>query len=718
MKTDIDYKKFLDFVHDRFKDSLSLDDVEKILSLEEDYNKDNPKSSGKALHLDRLVFTGIKHNGVVIAYDQEFFNGFYVWIADNQRGKSSIFKIIKYVLTGDNGVKPDVRSWLKEVFLEFSIGTEKFTVYLDKQSRVSSGGLYRTTYQDLLCQKVEDRISAREDLIVMEFKGDAMFSAEMEKFFFEHFSYYTLHYTKKNSRKDEFTLETANLTWNTYFKTIYLDSGSHGKLFFTEESIGQQGKKIFEMILGLPLTFPLNRLSYQLDLENESLGLLRLGNNQEIKKNQADRLQIEEDLTKNSADLAAFSTLETDISDTTALIKEQIFLQDQINKKLKSSNASNKAYQNVLNQRDAKQRLVQEYIEQKSELEAEILKSSKYLLNMQTYQAAGSFFTDLEVLACPHCEKSVSMEKIEKEQTDHDCRLCGEKSTVQKVDDQDLVLKIEIMEADKSAYESSLRKLNLNIDTEKNTLEDLQQRFENAYAGVIAIGSVETEQSRLEEIEILIAENQKKRTAVQDKEKQLQKLREDRAILLYRQQTSLGLEKASAEDAIEKLYLKISLIKFAIESLQKKRKQLNVNILDKLEGLILNEIQTFGLKNITAVEINEKYDLVLIQNGQTVNFGELTESERLRVKFAFYLSIIQLDIEFKLGRHPRFLIFDSPGSEEISKANLDGLSSIFTQVNQRFGNELQVFLGTTLQEFQTVADQDHTFISTGDELLF
>ncbi|WDO12384.1 hypothetical protein MH928_13755 [Flavobacterium sp. WW92] len=164
--------------------------------------------------------------------------------------------------------------------------------------------------------------------------------------------------------------------------------------------------------------------------------------------------------------------------------------------------------------------------------------------------------------------------------------------------------------------------------------------------------------------------------------------------------------------------MKKSILDYALSALEKKRIALNKDILGKLEHLILNEVNVFGLKSITQIEINDRYELIFTQNGVPISFNDLNEGEKLRVKIAFYLSLIQLDIEHSLGRHPRFLIFDSPGSEEMVPKHLQGLSDIFKSINDRFKDQLQIFVGSALREFAQITDEDRTFIKNEDEFIF
>src|SRR5699024_6711354 len=65
-------------------------------------------------------------------YDQAFAPGVNViCVPDNEVGKSSILKTIKYALTGDNGdYDADVRLWITDVWLAFTLDVQEFTVLL------------------------------------------------------------------------------------------------------------------------------------------------------------------------------------------------------------------------------------------------------------------------------------------------------------------------------------------------------------------------------------------------------------------------------------------------------------------------------------------------------------------------------------------------------------------------------------------------------------
>jgi len=114
-----DLRQFTNELTEEFKDKLSHEEVESLLDLKAQYNKDTPISTGKRLIVTHLTLKGIKiteeqneYSGNIIDYSQEIFTGVNIWIADNFKGKSSIFKIIKFALTGRNSLKPNIKSWM------------------------------------------------------------------------------------------------------------------------------------------------------------------------------------------------------------------------------------------------------------------------------------------------------------------------------------------------------------------------------------------------------------------------------------------------------------------------------------------------------------------------------------------------------------------------------------------------------------------------------
>ena len=117
---------------------------------------------------------------------------------------------------------------------------------------------------------------------------------------------------------------------------------------------------------------------------------------------------------------------------------------------------------------------------------------------------------------------------------------------------------------------------------------------------------------------------------------------------------------------------------------------------------MLNEIHQFGLLSITDVNIDSKFNISYIQNGIPIKFDSIPEGEQLRVKLAFYLSIIQMDIEKNIGRHTRFLVIDSPNKEEGDSRYLEGLKDILLNIDRRYKENLQIIIATASRGLENI----------------
>jgi hypothetical protein len=166
---------------------------------------------------------------------------------------------------------------------------------------------------------------------------------------------------------------------------------------------------------------------------------------------------------------------------------------------------------------------------------------------------------------------------------------------------------------------------------------------------------------RLGEIEEQIQAISRQRKEQQESIGKREALIRQEAVLKFQLSSIENSKTSDSGQQIKQLELKAMILEYALQGLEKQRSLTNKEIINKLEELILKEIHAFGLSSIDKVEINDKYDLVFTQNQVQESFNDLNEGEKLRVKLAFYLRLIQLDVEHNLGRHPRFLIFDSPG---------------------------------------------------------
>ena len=483
--TEINHNDFIKYVHTQFKDEIELDEVKEILHLEEGYNKDNPESIGKYLILNRLVFSGKKKDDIEFTYDQQLYSGINTWIADNFKGKSTIFKIIKFALTGVESYKHDIKKWLHEIFL-FQIGKVVYTIHIDKTGR-DKGALYSfglDKFQQLRDNQKLDGIETEKEF---DFRSKKMLEEHMQEFFFDHFSFYTLKYTQKSSSKDEFELNTANLSWSTYFKSIYLESSNYEYLFFENEKFGAQGRKIFEMILGLPLTYPINMLTVQSDRVSEEIGKLKLTDKFRKETTKSEKAKIEKRHTVVTEELKKLREGREIRFDEKPLIEEYTRIQEQVNENRKEGRAASEAYQTEQNKIGPLEAEIGNLESDKKKIEDEITRLLKQELNVELYKEAGSFFSNLDIKVCPHCEVVVTEEKKENERHNHECSLCGETSTQQKVEEEELQAKLAKVKEEKEGHQQKLEQLEGSIEQQKKRVQELQTSVVSLYSKVVAV---------------------------------------------------------------------------------------------------------------------------------------------------------------------------------------------------------------------------------------
>jgi len=189
MKKDFNYKKFIKYVHDNFSSTYSEQDIENLFELSESYEKDDPKSQGKILSINEIIFSGVKSGQEPFSYSRKFQKGINTWIADNLKGKSTIFKIIKYCLTGDNTIKKVIKDWFRDILLEFSLTNDIYTVHVDATSPRVSCTLYKFGIKDFQKLKNEEKLNLVNPNIIFKVSGEKGFTEKMEEFFFNELSF-------------------------------------------------------------------------------------------------------------------------------------------------------------------------------------------------------------------------------------------------------------------------------------------------------------------------------------------------------------------------------------------------------------------------------------------------------------------------------------------------------------------------------------------------
>jgi hypothetical protein len=118
------------------------------------------------------------------------------------------------------------------------------------------------------------------------------------------------------------------------------------------------------------------------------------------------------------------------------------------------------------------------------------------------------------------------------------------------------------------------------------------------------------------------------------------------------------------------------------------------------------------------MEFNGAGALQISQGGADTHFSKLTAGERLRVRIAAAIAVVEVARVRGYGRHPGLLILDSPRSEEMADGDFAQLLSSVESVVSNVGN-MQVIIGAiATPELLRVAPKTHTRHAIGRAALF
>lgn len=700
MAMKFEYEAFVQVLQQQFREYFTIDQILELLNLSDEFGKDTPLSTGKRLEINYIAFSGkkiteeeLEYSGQEISYKQEINSGLNIWIADNLRGKSSIFKIIKYALTGSNDLKSNISKWLQHILVVFSINDKKYTVYLNTEKRSPKGTLYNKAIFDFPSEDefLEDQLfqtNTKEEL-----------QDQLEDFFFRQFSYYSLKWTQRPSQKDNDGLLEVGTSWKTYFKSIFLESKDSNALMF-----GDQGKKVFQMLLGLYLTYPINKLTVERDKLLHAKGRQQSYNERQSKEQAAKKEDLNLQLIQISNKLAELTALERQKVNTSALVLEYNGIMAELN-------AENSKALQIANQLQSSRQEKNRIESKRAQLEGEIKRLSKELqkatrqaADIEEYLEIGIFFSNLDLKYCPSCNHTITKDKKHQAAQGHTCALCTDDISLDEheADTESLKQKLESLAQLKDGFIQQIEKYKTDLLKENKLYEEVYNntiRLEQQKAAQKDTTAMADKLQKIEES--LNAEKEK----IKPNDDEKNELIAQKAVLEFQIKQTEEKPSDAIDNSIEQ---KINLFNVAIRELTNQRFQVGEKILKRLSELMLSEVQALGLK-ISDVVINDKFDILYKQDGDYLAFEDIAEGEQLRAKLAFYLSLIQLDIEYNFGRHTRFLIIDSPGKEEGDKNYLQGLTNVLQGIESRFGTRLQILIGTAERNLQDVLTQQFVF---------
>lgn len=222
------------------------------------------KAKAPRLHIHKLRFVGTKRlhyqdEIVPIDYSQSFASGVNVVLIEaNEVGKSSIWKTIKFALTGDDSeYDADVRSWITTIWLVFAFNQQPYTIILAREP----DGLHALLAPGEVDKPIEEAVLSTS--VLFEARGQDTIKQELQHFFFNRLGLTTFAWTNQDSQETG-KVSLRHTSWRTYFQALLIpDGGDRYLLCDAQHSLGNQTGLIFSAFLGLSMAEPLNKLGVE-----------------------------------------------------------------------------------------------------------------------------------------------------------------------------------------------------------------------------------------------------------------------------------------------------------------------------------------------------------------------------------------------------------------------------------------------------------------------
>lgn len=637
-------------------------------------DKENKKGT---LLVNYLKIIGKKHDNTKINFEHKFEKGVNIIIADNFKGKSSIFKIIKSTLIGEfskKKIKNDIYECLEIVVLGFKINDNDFTINVNLKNKFLVSA-YKVDYIDYL---KDDNIDNKK---LFETKTKSIYKEKMAELFFDEFSYYSMKWTSKSASKTSNDLTERNLTWAAYFKSIYLQS---------QDSLdyGNQEEMMIQMLLNFEYTQLLNLLKIKKELLEHDLIDYNCKNKQlkldeikeeiksiELQLDEVDRYDSNEKISKLMENKLS---LEIKITNEYEAIEKRAKLTHELNNVIRTEDD----YSNAL-----------------SNLKIDKNRVLKKINDIQEYLEIGYFFSGLKITRCPHCKSDIRADS-----DNMSCCLCHNDILIKDVENKQIYEQsLAELEVDKNNILSSISQLQIDLNKVHDKKSELERELKD----------IELYISKLNEEDVIGIYNS---SISEYKALNLEENIRKKQMLIYNK-IDLELKYEFVDNTKEEILFNTkNMINDLINIITDLRHNKNKEIINKFRKMILDEVILLGMKSVNEVNIDKHLKLGFIQNNQKTYIKDMSEGEKLRIRIAIYIALMRLDIDLKISNHTRILIIDSPNKEEGDSTYINGLKAFVKSLSERYQDEMQIIIGTATREFIGLVDNE--LVKEKGEFLF
>ncbi len=357
------------------------------------------------------------------------------------------------------------------------------------------------------------------------------------------------------------------------------------------------------------------------------------------------------------------------------------------------------AQQTALAQLDAARKRYEELSESVSMLKAsttvlnaevvagteELNNKKRALLEIEEEMAASRFFGRLSPTCCPRCTRAFDKLRIQNEKTSGDCSVCLTHLDQEvEVDYEGLK---EGMTKEVSKFEKLLGAVTTKAQEVGPEFDQMRRDLEAAaheVSRLAASGTAQEEQKlRLEAARI--------EGMLEAVSKLVQSDNGEEADLVVLE-AAVDVAKELVEDAAEA-------------------------VLERSGDLVCSLVQRLGMSDVEKVVLKRSGSVEVHKGGSISFFTRLSPGERLRVRIATVMALLQAAQQFGAGRHPGFLIIDSPAKEEMADANVEEMLEALAELSRTVSIQLFVALRGTERALKHFPES-HCLLAREGELLW
>jgi hypothetical protein len=572
--------------------------------------------SPRRLLLIQIAFAGAKDkSGIEVPFSfdwSDLSHGLWAMLSDkNLRGKSSILEVVHWLLRG----RP-TSNLQEDVRRWIHKANVRFMLDgVEHEVSIECKGGHRGSLVRL--GKSGNRVS------LAEFQTEDAFEAVMADFFMSALSMEAITSWQSNpSNSEDDAGRAVSHGWAAFSGAMFIGTNYETLLGDMPVASGLN-PRLIQMYIGVPWVSTLASSQSAFKAGQNALDARSRKQAQAQESRQERESEIEGEITTKRNELAALPS------------------DDELRGSLGQLNSE---FASVLKQQAVLEKRLSNEIQAEEESRLLSLADRKELQAHLDSMAAGAIFRMLDPTYCPRCDNEISEAKKRLEHSTHACSVCGE---VTETDEDAEAIKDDLEQrakASKTAYDKaakaagSIREQLAGSKTSSNSLQ--------AQIGAVTaqLGSYQRQQDLAREIAVLEGRSAEAKRDVS----------QSRADHQPDEMKALGAIVTETENRV---------------------KAVRDDLLRDVSARIVYYAQRFGMHALTEASLKAHAALFLVKGGTRTSYSKVTAGEKLRLKVATILAMLEIGEQKGVGRHPGLLMIDSPGAQEVSQADLDALIS-------------------------------------------